>query len=73
MFIELHPSSSFSVLCSNGDAVVVDVSVVDPAVVDEGIEEEEVDVPAPDAMVGVAVVVLEVEASVVANVPWVGL
>ena len=44
--------------------------VVGVAVVDEGIEEDEADVPAPDAMVGVAVVVLAAEVPAGAAVVW---
>ena len=55
----LKMSSSFSVLCSNGVAVVDVVEVVD-------VDENEVEVP--DAVVVVVVVVLEVDAAVVTTV-----
>ena len=54
-------SSSFSVLCSNGVAVV---DVVEVVVVD--VDENEVEVP--DAVVVVVVVVLEVDTAVVTTV-----
>ena len=60
-------------LCSNGVAVVVDVIVVVEVDGDEEVGEDEFDVPFPDAMVVAAVVVLGVEAPVVATVPWVEL